>query len=282
MKTKDTIQKFTFEHANIRGEIAHLEEAYQKIISQRPYPEKVKELLGEALVSCLLVTSTLKFEGEVSLQFNGDERLPLLIVQCNHKQEIRAFAKYKEDAQNSDFENAFLNGKMALVINQYKNNHNYQSLVPINSLLMSENLMHYFAQSEQISTKIWLAVSENSVSGMLLQLLPGSDTEEQENFWEYAVKIGETITKDELLSLDNQTLLHRLYHETVIRLYNAKAVEFKCRCNKEKMQEVIKILGKEDITKLLEERDTIDVSCDFCNENYSFDSIDIAMLFKYL
>ncbi len=277
----DNLQRFMFEHAAIRGEIAHLNETYQTIINQKPYPEKVKRLLGEALVCCALLTDSIQFEGDVTLQFHGDERLPLLLVQCNHHMQIRGFANYQHDHQDIDFEAAFLKGKLVLTINQYNQTQSYQSIVPTTSLSMAENLMDYFAQSEQLSTRIWLAVADDKAAGMLLQLLPTQDVEQREDFWEYAVQIGQTITEQELLALDNITILHRLYHETELRLFDARAVRFQCRCSEEKMKQALRVLGESEVQALLQEQQGhIDVACDFCSKTYTFDAIDVTLLFR--
>ncbi len=280
MKEMDTLQRFMFEHASIRGEIAYLDDTYKTIMHQRPYPPMVKQLLGEAIISCLLLAGSIKFEGEISLQFHGDKRLPLLLVQCDHQLRIRAFAKYQQDGDAIDFNSAFLQGKMALTINQYNQTQAYQSVVPIHSIAMSENMMHYFAQSEQVASRVWLAVNEQSAAGILLQLMPGQTTLQREQFWEYAVHLGETISEHELLTLDNQTILHRLYHETELRLYGPRPVHFHCRCNIDKMKQVLTVLGEADVLQLLKEKGQVEVNCEFCNQNYSFDAIDIALLFR--
>ena len=280
MKDTDTLQRFMFEHASIRGEIAHLDETFKTIMHQHPYPPVVKSLLGEALISCLLLAGSIKFEGEVSLQFHGDKRLPLLLVQCDHELHLRAFAKYQKDEENIDYASAFLEGKMVLTINQYNQTQSYQSVVPIRSTAMSENLTHYFAQSEQVASQVWLAVNDNRAAGILLQLMPGQDTLQREQFWEYAVHLGQTITEDELLNLDNQIILHRLYHETELRLYNARPVSFRCRCNIEKMKQVLTVLGEKDVQELLKDKGHVEVTCDFCNQQYMFDPIDITLLFR--
>lgn len=280
MKEIDTLQRFMFEHASIRGEIAHLDETYKTIMHQHPYPPAVRALLGEALISCLLLAGSIKFEGDVSLQFHGDKRLPLLLVQCDHALQVRAYAKYQEDTGDIDYSDAFLQGKMVLVINQYKKTQAYQSVVPIRSTSMSENLTHYFAQSEQVASQVWLAVNDDCAAGMLIQLMPGQDTQQREEFWEYAVMLGQTISDHELLTLDNATILHRLYHETELRLYPARSVSFQCRCNLEKMKQVLTVLGEKDVQQLLEEKGHVDVRCDFCNQQYIFDAIDITLLFR--
>ena len=280
MKETDSLQRFMFEHASIRGEIAHLNETYKTIMHQYPYPPMVKRLLGEALISCLLLAGSIKFEGEVSLQFHGDKRLPLLLVQCDHQLQIRAFAKFQDDEDGIDYNGAFLEGKMALIINQHNQTQSYQSVVPIRSASMSENLTHYFAQSEQVATQVWLAVDDGKAAGMLLQLMPGQDTQQREQFWEYAVHLGQTISEHELLTLDNPTILHRLYHETELRLYTARHACFQCRCTPEKMKQVLTVLGEKDVQQLLEEKGHVDVRCDFCNKEYVFDPIDVTLLFR--
>jgi len=279
MNDSDTLQRFIFEHASIRGEIAHLDSTYQTIMAQHPYPPMVRTLLGEALISCLLLAGSIKFEGEISLQFQGDKRLPLLLVQCDNQLHIRSFAKYQQDDTSVDYNSAFLQGNMVLTITQYNQTQAYQSMVPIRSTAMSENLMHYFAQSEQIASRVWLAVNEYRAAGILLQLMPGQDTQHREQFWEYAVQLGQTISEQELLTLDNPTILHRLYHETELRLYTARPTSFRCRCNAEKMKQVLNVLGEDDIKNLLQERGQIEINCDFCNHLYTFDAIDIALLF---
>lgn len=281
MISTDTLQRFMFEHASIRGEIVHLHETLNIINSQRDYPPQVRLLLGEALLSCLLLAGSIKFEGEISLQFNGDERLPLLIVQCDNQLNVRACAKYQE-GQNINYQEAFLTGQMTLTINQYRQTQQYQSIVPLRSLSMAENLMYYFAQSEQIPSKVWLAVSDSMAAGMLLQLMPDQNSQSREQFWEYAVHIGETITEQELLTLDNQTILYRLYHETVLRLYDPRIIQFKCRCSEPKMKQVLTMLGQEELEQLIKEKGQVDIRCEFCNKHYTFDAIDVTLLFRKL
>jgi molecular chaperone Hsp33 len=282
MFPNDTVQRFIFEEGNIRGEITHLRETYKAIIKQHSYPKPVRNLLGQALVSCILLTSTLKFEGEVSLQFHGDDRLPLLLVQCDNELHVRAYAKFQEKKTHKkiDYLNAFLQGKMVLTISPHTSTQAYQSVVPISSTDMAENLRNYFTQSEQIETKVWLAADDKVVAGMLLQQIPGLQSDSREKLWEYAVTVGQTITPDELLTLDNPTILHRLYHEAELRLFYPRAVSFRCRCDEAKMKQVLTVLGAEEIQSLLAEQREVKVTCDFCNRKYAFDAIDIALLFK--
>ena len=279
MAPKDTLQRFLFEHASIRGEIAHLDQSYQTVLQQRPYPPVVKQLLGEAMLSCALLAGSIKFEGEISLQFQGDARLPLLLVQCDHRLQLRAYAKYQEQSEAIDYREAFLGGTMSLMIGQNNQSQSYQSKVPITSGSMSDNLMHYFAQSEQLATQVCLAVSDDQAAGMILQLMPGQNSLQREQFWEYAVHLGKTLKNDELLTLNNETILHRLYHETELRLYDARPVRFQCRCTPVKMKQVLRLLGESDVKQLLQEQGAVTVCCDFCNKQFAFDAVDIHLMF---
>lgn len=279
MHATNSLQRFLFEHEAIRGDLIHLDSVYQAITQQRAYPPKVKLLLGEALMACVLLVGGIKFEGEISLQFQGDHRLPLILIQCDHLLQIRGFANFAADFSDDAYEDAFLRGTLVINLTPYQQTQTYQSIIPLTSASMSDNLMHYFAQSEQLPTKVWLAINDSSAAGILLQLLPGQNTVQREHFWEYAVHMGATITDKELLELDNATLLHRLYHETELRLYPERNIEFKCRCSYEKMQHVLTMLGEKEAQDLLQEKGQVDIHCEFCNTHYTFDPIDVAMLF---
>lgn len=278
----DNLQRFIFDNAPVRGEIAHLKETWQTIMNQRNYPPLVKQLLGEALVSCLLLVGTIKFEGQLSLQFQGDNRLSLILVQCDHQLNMRALANFEENLDDEAYKDAFLQGQMVMNVNQYHQTQVSQSMVPVKSLSMAENLSWYFSQSEQITTHVWLATDDLGAAGMLLQLMPGEseDSAQKEEFWEYAMHMGQTVTAPELLNLENEVLLHRLYHESNLRLFESRDVRFKCQCSEEKMRQVLQVVGEEEVNKLLLEYPKIEVNCEFCNQQFLFDSIDAALLFK--
>lgn len=278
----DEIQAFLFEQAPIRGQMTYVRESYQEIIQQRAYPPEVKRLLGEAMVACLLLVRTLKFQGELALQFQGDDRLPLILIQCDNQLHIRALAQFKPDESAESYANAFLQGQMVFTLTNAQKAQTYQTRLPIDTPSIAKNLMHYFAQSEQIPTFVWLAVDDEQAGGMLLQLMPdgSSETEQREVFWDYALHIGQTLTATELFSLDNPTLLHRLYHETDLRLFDPQSVRFQCRCTPEKMTQVLKIMGEAECQSLLSTYKAVEAKCEFCLKTHRFDAIDIATVFK--
>lgn len=279
--TIDSVQRFIFENQPIRGEVVHLDSTYNTIIAQRDYPPVVRQWLGEALVAAVLLSSSIKYEGTLSMQFQGSEALSMLLVQVDNHLNIRATAKYKEGKNDARYQQAFLNGQMVMTVQAEQQSQTYQSIIPLHSCSLSENIAHYFAQSEQIATRIWLACGSDKAAGMLLQLLPGENSLEKEHFWEYALAMGASVSDAELLELDNATLLHRLYHESTVRIFEPRAAQFKCRCDTERMNAVLRALGKEDVNALLAEKKILEIRCEFCNQLYRFDSIDAAMLFDY-
>lgn len=168
---------------------------------------------------------------------------------------------------------------MSLTLKTAHQSNTYQSIVPIHSSSMSENLVHYLTQSEQITNQVWLATSHQQVAGLMLQLMPDKDTQQQEEFWEYALAMGQTLQTEELLTLGNQALLHRLYHETELRIFDGRPVNFQCSCSEDKMKNVILMLGEVEAQQVLQKQDHIEINCNFCNRQYQFDAIDIAALF---
>lgn len=280
MSEHDTLQRFIFEHAEIRGEIAHLGPSFQRIMQQHDYPKAIHQLLAEMLLSTVLMASMIKFEGQLTAQLVTPGAVKVLVAKCDHNYNVRAYAKFDQTQITPAAPTPSLNdGKLVITI-EHANQKPYQSMVKIRDNSIQRSLEHYFSQSEQISTKLWLAVDDHRAAGMLLQLLPQPSCSQREQFWEYATVLGETLTPSELLTLDNKTLLHRLYHEQDVRLFEPSTVQFKCSCSVDKMGQALRMLGIEEAKRLLNEQPRIEVRCEYCNHHYQFDSIDVETLFK--
>lgn len=277
----DTLQRFIFEHSDVRGEIAHLNESFTTIIKQHNYPKPIHAVLGEALVASVLLCATIKFQGQLTLQFQSDGPLKLLVVKCNHQYHIRGVAQFdSEKVMANENPTSLLGyGQLVVTLQTLDQKNSYQSIIPLHKQGISHSLENYFAQSEQLATRVWLAVDDKSAAGILLQLLPKQTTRDRECFWEHAVKLGETLKEDELLHLDNETILKRLYHDQDIRLFPAQSIQFLCTCNKLRMENAIRILGQDEAQSILSQKQLIIVTCEFCNHQFSFDKIDIAAIF---
>lgn len=281
MHTNDTIQRFIFDKADIRGEIVHLHASYRAIMEQHAYPPIIQQILGQCLVAATLLTSIIKFKGELTLQFQGDGPVKLLVAKCTDDFNLRGLCQWSEDLLASDnHENLLGDGKLIVTVQGHTLPKPYQSIIPLNNHSIAKSLEDYFAQSEQLSTRIWLAVDEFNAAGMLLQLLPEKTHFDREIFWEHAVKLGETITDEELLTLSNPIILHRLYHLEDLRLFDPDNVKFNCSCNLTKMENAVRTLGQTESEEILQEKQVIVITCEYCNHEFQFDKVDVAKIFQ--
>lgn len=275
----DHVQRFIFEEADIRGEIIQLEATYQRIMQQHQYPPHVSKLLGEILASAVLLTSSIKFDGELTIQFQGEGVIQLMVAKCTNNLEVRGLAKWDETADAEAFADAFGGGQLVITIQFADNPQFYQSIVPLEHKTIAESLELYFKQSEQLTTRLWLLATEHQVGGMLLQLLPGL-AEAGEPIWQRAVQEVDSLEPEALLEDDSIALLDQLYPEDDLRIFAEREVSFSCTCNADKMEQAVILLGEVEANQLLQERQAIVVRCEFCNYAYTFDPIDVAHIFS--
>jgi len=284
----DKLHRFLLENLHIRGEWVSLKQAWQEIQQSADYPQAVRHVLGEALAAISLLAESLKFDGSLTLQIRGTQPVTMLVVQASSEGDLRGIAKWQGDiADDATFSELFGAGTMVISIeNKPKpgtnQGENYQSLVALEGDSLASCLTQYFAQSEQLATKLWLAVDDACIAGLMLQNLPSDSLvhKDQQINWEHASILADSITKEELLTLDVEDLLHRLYHAEDLRLYDAKSLRFKCSCSQRKIEKMIFSLGEADANELLEEQGAIHVDCEFCNQHYELDKIDVATLFS--
>ncbi|MDX1456276.1 MAG: Hsp33 family molecular chaperone HslO [Marinobacter sp.] len=278
MASQDQFQRFIFEHSQIRGAWVQLADSYSDIASQAPYPLSVRQMLGESLVASVLMSSTLKFEGTLSLQAQGEGPLRTLMAECSHDRHIRGLARFDAPAAAESGLNALLGqGRMAITITPNKGQR-YQGVVPREHDALAECLEDYFQRSEQIDTRLFLFADEQRSAGLLLQRLPGS-TETDNDLWERVSQLAATVTEEELLTLDSETILHRLFHEEEVRVFDSEPVAFRCSCSRERTLGALESIGKEECYSILEEQGSIDMDCQFCHAHYQFNRNDIDHLF---
>lgn len=278
MTSGDSLQRFIFEHAPIRGEIVHLDATWQAVLGRRDYPSRVRDLLGELMAAAALLTSTLKFDGRMILQIQGGGPIRLLVVECTSRRTLRALAQWHGDIPEGPLSELIGDGRLAVTIDPAKGKERYQAVVEIEGTCVAEAFENYFARSEQLDTRLWLAADPNQAAGMLLQRLPG-DEHPDDDAWNRAVHLGSTLTRQELLALPVTDILHRLYHEEDIRLFSRVPVSFRCSCSRERVESVLRMLGHDEIRSLLEEQGTVRVECEFCGTRYEYDAIDAEALF---
>ena len=288
MHDRDTLHRFLFERFPIRGHLVHLDAAWRALIEHRAYPDAIRETLGEAVVASLLLAATIKFEGVLSLQLQGDGPMHLLLVQCTSGLGVRGLARYRDLGANGSRKISDLSGDGNLTVTLETDDgaQRYQGIVPIEGERLADSLQAYFQNSEQLPTRLWLHADALGASGMLLQKLPGAaalpsaDAAALEDAWARVQLIGDTLTKEELRTLADAEILHRLFNEDDLRLFEPSPVYFRCRCSRERVAGMLQGLGEVETRSVVAERGQVDVHCDFCNRAYVFDAVDVEQLFK--
>ncbi|APQ12210.1 Hsp33 family molecular chaperone [Pseudomonas oryzihabitans] len=284
MTSHDFTQRFLFDETDVRGELATLDRSYAEVLAKHPYPEPVAQLLGEMLAAAALLCGTLKFEGLLVLQARSSGPIPLLMVECSSEREVRGIARYEEEAISASASLGELmpDGILALTIDP-RHGQRYQGIVPLEGANLAECLSGYFATSEQLPTRFWLNADGRRARGLLLQQLPPArikDAQARQDSWEHVVTLADTLTAEELLGLDNEVILHRLFHEETVRLFDEQDVAFNCSCSRDRAANALVSMGRPEVETLLDEQQgKIRVDCQFCNEQQVFDAADIAQIF---
>lgn len=279
MIKKDALHPFIFEQTDIRGNLAHLNQSYTDALAHQDLPLVIKLALGELMVASALLTATLKMNGAMVLQIQTSGQLKLLVVECTSKLELRATAKWQGDiADDARFIDLIKNGQCVITLDP-DDSEPYQGIVPIEGETIAEMLEGYMIRSQQIETKLWLTCDGEAAAGMMLQKLPGDKTEDTDA-WNRVGILGNTVKQAELQQLSVQSLIKALFNEEDVRLFDEKSIQFYCKCSRDGVASMLKMLGKAEIEEMLAEQTVIDVNCDYCNAKYSFDAIDSAALFS--
>jgi molecular chaperone Hsp33 len=290
----DTLQRFMFENAAVRGELVEISETWQQVLERHSYPAPVKTLLGEMLAAAALLSVNLKFNGALIMQIHGDGPVRLLVVECEPGLRLRATAKLAADVvidDNADLSalvNAHGHGRFVITLDPLEKlpgQQPYQGIVPLDGDSVAQVIENYMLRSEQLDTKLWLAANGDVSRGLLLQKLPKeggmaeAHASDDLETWNRAVMLGATIKRDELLQTDIGTLMRRLFWEETIRLFDPQHPVFQCSCSREKVANMLKMLGKEEIDSALADLGKLEINCDFCGQHYEFDKVDCAQLF---
>jgi molecular chaperone Hsp33 len=285
----DKLHRFFIENLQVRGEWVSLSNAWQEVQKTADYPQPVRHVLGEALVAISLLAESLKFDGSLVLQIRGTSPVTMLVVQATADGAIRGIAHWdNEISDDASFNELFGAGTMVISVEPgTSHGERYQSLVSLQGASLAECFCDYFAQSEQLKTKMWLAVNDETAAGLLLQSLPSKEdiheAQTDNEHWNHARILADTLSheqgKQELLTLDVESLLYRLYHEEDIRLYEANPLRFECSCSQQKIESTIYSLGKEEAKSILEEQGSISIDCEFCNTHYQLDKVDVSRIF---
>ncbi|ROR98892.1 molecular chaperone Hsp33 [Sinobacterium caligoides] len=278
----DFSQRFIFADTDIRGEIVSLEQSLQEILGNHNYPAVVESLLGEFAAAAILLGSTIKFEGSLTLQARSDGEVPVIMAEVTHDKTVRAIARDCQDASSDDFRVLLAKGTLAITIDP-KHGQRYQGIVPLEGANLGECLGHYFEQSEQLKTHVKLSADNQRSCGILLQQLPVGkvgDAELREQQWEHISQLVGTTRPDEMLAVSSHQMLYRLFHEDKVEMFAAHDVSFACSCSRERVLNAVATLGEEEARKALAQTGAISMNCDFCNSQYRVEEIDLSSIFN--
>ncbi len=281
----DKLQRFLIDKTHVRGELVQLDKVWQTLQSTIDYPAPIRKVLGEALAAISLLATTLKFDGSLILQINATAPVHMLVVQATSKRTVRGLARWNEEIpDNAEFQDLFKQGRMIISVEPKDGSERYQSIVELSANSLADCLTRYFEQSEQLPTRLWLAANDHRATGLLLQRLPTNDLEHlpeiEDETWQRALILTNTISLKELLSLESRTLLTRLYHEEELRIFEQEAIEFKCQCSQQKIEQMVISLGLKEAEDIIAKQGGIHIDCEFCNSHYELDQTDVTDLFS--
>ena len=262
----NSIRRFLFKDLDIRGQYLSLDSTWQEINQNRGYPEVIRNLFGEVAALSVMLANGMKHKGNLTIQIQGNGYINLILVEVTHDLKIRGMVRTKDDENLARDDDLF--GKAMIVATLYNSqtDKHFQSIVPRNPKGLVQTFEDYFATSEQLESRIWIASNKDNLSAMLIQKMPEDKNHDSEN-WDRVTTLAQTITDEELIKLDAQSILHRLFHQEVLELFDEKFVKYECLQNKDKFEKVIFNLGEKEARKLLDENGEIAIHNEICNKH---------------
>lgn len=271
----DHVIPFVFESLPVRGEIIHLSRTWRRMIGDHDYEPIVRATLGEAAAATGLIAQSLKFDGSVTLQIQGNGDLRMLVMQCTDDLELRGMASPAPHVTARSFDELVQDAHCAITIDSGERP--YQGIVEVNRDSFSASLENYFARSAQVPSHVALLCDDELSGGMLLQKMPGQAIDPDD--WTRLGLLAKTLTRDDFTRDSGLDLIGKLFNEDDVRVYEGKPVIFKCRCSQERAEDVLRMLGADEINAALEEQGRLEVTCEYCGRMRRFDSVDVSRLF---
>ena len=294
---QDRVRRFVVEDEAVRGQVVRLAATWTALREHAHYPEPVRRLLGEAISACVLLASTLKFQGSLTLQLEAAGAVRLLVAQCTDDFRVRGVARFDAARVAPSFDELVGAGRIVVTVESGESGSRYQGIVAIDGGSLAASLEHYFANSEQMPTCVRLAADDAMAGGLLIQRLPqeggsrdaspgaGSQHDEQRRIssaqqtWDSAHEELQALDAAELLLRSTEDLVLRCFGARDVRLFQGAPVRFECRCNPERVIAILRSLGEQEVREVLAEQGSVTVTCEFCHRPYRFDPIDVRQLF---
>jgi len=275
----DYVQRFLFENLDIRGRLVCLTGAWQRMLEGRGYPEDIVALLGHTTALNVLLGANQKGAGRVTLQVQGTGPVKLLVVDCTPELRIRGMASYEKRAPARQSERGLLgDGRLSVTLEDMKSGGFYQSLVPLEGETLEDIFLHYLTQSEQLPAFLRLYADGGALCGLLLEKLPGADGRDPDG-WNRVTHLAATLTLEETRDAQPYDLLTRIFPEELMRVFRLYAVEYHCPYDEDKVKDMLRSLGRQEVESILAEQGEVVIRNEMCNHEYRFDAGAIARLF---
>jgi len=275
----DYVQRFLFENLDIRGRLVCLTRAWQRMLDGRGYPDDIVSLLGHTTALNVLLGANQKGAGRVTLQVQGSGPVKLLVADCTAELRIRGMAQYEKDDIPQESERSLLgDGRLSVTLEDLKSGKFYQSLVPLEGETLEEIFAHYLSQSEQLPAYLRLFADDGALAGLLLEKLPGADTRDPDG-WNRVMHFANTLTLDDTRGTQPYDLLTRIFPEELMRVFRLYAVEYHCPYDEDKVKDMLRSLGREEIESILAEQGEVVIRNEMCNHEYKFDADAVRRLF---
>lgn len=276
MSDSDSLRRFLFESTAVRGNLVYLDASWRAVLERHPYPAAVRTHLGESLAAVCLLAATVKLDGSLILQIQGSGPLRTLVAQATSVRTLRGVARWDgEIPAGADLAQCCGEARLVLTM-ELGQAQPYQGIAPVSGSCIAEAIEGYFRDSEQLPTRLWLAADEHRAAGLLLQRLPGA---EESDDWERIGMLASTLTSAELMTLPAERLLHRLFNEETVRLFESEPLAFRCGCSRGRIEDMLRAMGQAEVESIVAERGVVEVTCELCNREYRLDAVDAKQLF---
>ncbi len=283
MMRNDHLQRLVFEEINARCIWVQLDAVTREVLTRGDYPPVVADLLARALLVAATMSSGIKFDGRITLQLQSNGPLSLLMADCDHDGGGRGIARVREGAElpataTALFEELAADGTLALTVEPARHGRRWQGIVPLEGASLEQALESYFRQSEQLPTRFRLAFDGDRASALMIQKIPGETADE--DGWNRLQHLADTLGEQEMLASEGEEVLRRLFHAEERRVFPARDLHFHCPCTRDRVAAVLQGLGQEELEALAAEQEIVEVRCEFCNQGYRFDQVDLAALIQ--